>query len=963
MALPIYYFGQINTQNNTINILFQLSNVTNPAPKKYLVDVLKNTYVEIPLDRNVDLSDINNLLKTYGIRVDSDEGLLKYDPNDQAFNNDLYYKTFLTYCNPSPKLPVDLNEDRYFYKEAEAEEVSKSGLIDDSPEILILSGFKSPDDPVKFINPITGIEYDKLPIGTYYIEESKEELDERKSRLEPIKDTTITTKDQLTALIGQIPQKTIELFTKQEILKQIEDDFGKHISFNLDFINNAIRAITITGIQEEGVTLRSHNNQITTNLPNSVARGELNRRFKLVSFIRSYIDLYHDITKLGDAYCPKLYEIFYNSLTNDADKTYLRNKINSYQIGGPNSIFTSSGEVSQTKCKVQIEKLADEYIEFCHNREIKTNPKEKENALVISASMDNEKEINELIDTLIKDGVTGYYVESANNDIGETLFTKSIIGGKPQLKIYNLSLGDWDAGSGFSGNKLKNPKPTAQDRVEISFGSDNPILDLFGLINVSVNEKNNELTATFKEYTDTISGGTVYPEKIIKVTPRQKFAVNSVTKATNDMILRGVSTTTQNEKEVKPIKTDPKITINSSFQERASLISLKTWTDLIQIVIISKLMSQSKNNKILTVIYDQLCETTARIYGLGHVLRTEGKVVTYYNYNINSRKLTKELREAKTKLKTYISNNISLLQTYLQNWFNLRINSLDTIKRSYYEPVLYFVSELFMEKYTTAQTKSIVLLNNISQTDIKLIPKSLDDYIEAISSSATLLGELFDTNSKFEIAIQRIEAVGTRGNRDIFLDAYDFVKQQIVNTFSTANAIKLRAMIASTFAYVFLKYYAYDRCLSKIESVKQEVIKTIMPRVPAPNITTNYGISSAVVNRIAMYKNTNIEKSLSAIRAIPEGELIDILQGISDIQIACQYLLKKSGYRDYIVISSVNRTNINPAFAFSTIVDEVQREIQRHINAGRFFGGKKSARLSRTYKRKHNKRKTYKKRN
>ena len=164
-----------------------------------------------------------------------------------------------------------------------------------------------------------------------------------------------------------------------------------------------------------------------------------------------------------------------------------------------------------------------------------------------------------------------------------------------------------------------------------------------------------------------------------------------------------------------------------------------------------------------------------------------------------------------------------LISNNLNKWFNQRISALQYIYDNIYDPVMFFISKLFIEKYISANKKAIELLLNIEKTDIKLIPNSLDDYIESISSSATLLGDLVDYISKFNLAIEMIEKIRPRINPKDFLEIYDYVQQQITNTFGNNEPIDLRTMIATTFAFVFIKKHNYAQYTLALNGIKKEI--------------------------------------------------------------------------------------------------------------------------------------------
>jgi hypothetical protein len=970
--LPTYYYGQVELGADTINIIIQYSIQDG---KRVLIDVLKNSYIEIP-EGAPESHYITSLIGLYGITTF--EGFSQY-PNMSNTDAEMYFKTFLAQCNPEPIIPVILGQTRYFYKDTEEvdeerveiEQPGGSVVIEefadnahiyyDAPDILSIE-CKSPGTICKFINPITKEEYEKLPLETIYIEEKREEAIKRIERLVPITNASISNWESFfhssQSVFVTLWEGFQPLKITKDILTNIEVNFAKHLSFDYPFINDDIKKIVVPESANNKAVAKSLNNQFKNNTRKdngkrtNVDLERIKSRFNVVSFIRSYIDLYHDITILGKKYCPKLYQYFLATIPDSEDKAYLYHKISEIN-DGPKKIFTNSGEISQTKCKRAIDELVDEFIVFLHKENIKTNPIKKENALVMSASIENPTELNLLINELIKSGVMGFYIESANNDIGKKMLGYNIKpNGKPAFPTFNLKIGEWDAGSGFTGKKIGG----VPDNIPFY-----PKLTMFGLYNIEVTDDNRYLKVLDNNDTE-----------LFKIKGPERLSVNRITLTTDSTLLRGVTSNDDSKiKKIDTIKTEDMKEGLSPDDKKLALISLKTWTDLIQIKSISDLMSIDESPKLLTVIYDGLCESTARLYGLGHVLKTEGKVVSYYNYNINSRKLDTPKRQHKERIQNYIKNNIPNFQEYLNQWFRVRIAIIQSINISNYDPVLYFVTELFKENYEIAMNKSIELLYNIENMDIRLVPDTIVDYIEAITSSASLLGDFFDTNNKFDIAIQRIDSVGTRGDINLFIEAYDFVKQQIVNTFSTADELKLRSMIAATFAYVFLKSKKLSQYLNKLESIKKTVLHLSVLKLSKnytkPIIQRNFGVNTKYPN---MYNRDQLLTSIQRIKILKDSGKLYVndsqrLREIIDIQIACNYLLAIPHYREYIIKVSVGSTDhLIPKLAFSNIIELVGQEIHSLISpnaTGRilYFGGKK---LARTHKRKQKKRKTYKKR-
>lgn len=795
------------------------------------------------------------------------------------------------------------------------------------------------------------------PISAENLEKATEKTFDQlpQNRLLPVTFPPVTTVDSFEGQFKTYLRSYIiapdKYYTKDDILEKINETFGKHVSFKI--FNSIIEKISVEETAAEQIDQQALLNvfPLTSDL------------FILINFFRSYVDLYHDILEKGNSYCEEFATKFKARLPAGP----LLNMYNNFmkEITDRDSEFrikTDSGKINQTRCKKFVEHLTDFFIDNLP-KSISFIPKRKENAIIMSASFDNDIEMGELFKTLRADGVDKFYVESANNKIGSKLVSNG-------FSLCDLTLGKWDAGSGYSG------------AAPIIVGPAGPIIvpnipvDMFGLINVSVSPDNTKLVCA-------LSGA-----PILEVSGPTKLSVNRIMTTVGGGIIRG-----SEDADITPITTNPQITLASTSDQRLSLVSLKTWTDLIQIITISN--SQINKNginpiKILTVIYDGLCETTARMFGLGPVLKTEGKIVTYYNYNLTSRILNTGQIKIKNQLKKFILTDISgggvsgksLLHEYVKYWFNQKIETLKGINSTFYDPTIYFVTKLFIQKYTEAYKKSINILSNIESTDIKLLPNYLDEYIEAITGSAPLLGDFFDYIKIFNDAIDLVNNLTPRAPGGpsqlvfIFLNAYDTVQQQIVNTFGNSTELELRSMVATTFAYVFVKSRAHDQFFTSLDTIKTQIISNpaiISGFIIKKNIGAEKYNSANLLNRyLPLISKTNTDSP---------SEITKRLINIADIELACQVLLSlpplvsPSGviitnntsrgpvpitYKYYIKeVGERPLISLQPAFAFSNINKAVEDAIKSLQGEGKYKGGKK---LARTHKRKQKKRKTYKKR-
>lgn len=936
-----YYYGLFPIITGTLGIIIQITAL--PDGRFVIMDMFSSNWKFGSTPDDI-VSLINEIYK-----IDITTGSLHTTPD--LTNEDLQYVR--ENINPKVLLPFRIPFEsngtikfmRYFTRDLIENNLNPDEI---GPETLILTYKPSTNNigPAgwTYYDPTTTNRLYGLNIPGKYTEITKEEFNSNQKRLVVYTFPEITTEEQFDHITTQYLSGVFisdkKYYLTDDIIDTINDNFAKHTDFS--FLQN--KANTIPVPPPSG----KNKNTAVTSLLDTIPES-LSEEFNLVNFLRSYVDLYHDILEYGKDYAKIYLSKYIEELSKKgAVGIDIKDKLDK-EINEINKrIFTKTGKINQTQCKSYVEDLTSRFIEKLHIAGIKTIPKTKENAFVMSASLDNPTELNELFNTLKTDDVTRFFVESANNDIGIKLYFKN-------FKICNLNIGDWDAGSGFSGKTIR-PQPTIYN-IGPTQGLPNYHINMFNSFLVQVSDDNNAIKVSYSS-----DGGGV---QSIIISPRTKLSVNKILNTTDNVTVRGTE-----DVESGILVTAPQITPASPLIDKAGIISLKTWTDLIQIVSLSKTMSLARippnnsGNKILTVIYDGLCETTARLYGLGHVLKTEGKIITYYSYNIHSRRLGTERYNQKARVKSYITYNKPFFLKYFRLWFEQRIQTLKNINEISYNPVLYFVSELFISKYEQAAKKAEESINNIDRQEIISIPDTIQEYIESQSSSSVLLGDLQDSIAKFNLAISKIIEIGKRPSMDTFLNAYDYVQQQIVNSFNESDTIELRSMIASLFAFVYLQYPrdGASAAFTAFEAIKRKIAETFQL---SPNIRASLNILKKANTFDATYfKNIYLPR----VKGLPE-EIQSRLKNIIDIEIAIRRLKRlsityngaKITYQNYI--KDIHQGPYYPilsAFSFLSVYSTVEEKIRELIHDEKYKGGYSNYRRK-TYKHKQNKRKTHKK--
>lgn len=648
-----------------------------------------------------------------------------------------------------------------------------------------------------------------------------------------VKESSVKKSDIEESNVKEIPKKGQKKCVEVKRIARKEGDYSfKHITEYIktnfaDFEDNNIQ-LSLVNISDDEINKISIDSAEITSIEDAIYnvlvnetidkkdRLQFERFIKLHYFYRSYIDLYHDILKYGDIYCEYIYKQFLlsdffeeNSILTkqdiDADKDKFIKKIEMIK----KTIKTSGNEINQNKCKLLLEELTDQFIEYLHTMGIKWIPKKKEEARVMSIDINNQCDIDTLIEVLKDDGVDSFYVESANSGIGKKLAN---ITGKDsvtdRLDLTDIQIGSWNAGSGFSKGVLKYfieqsgggaskkrkreennneiLKDTKRQKVtKKQLRIQNKEVELFNLFRIIISNNNKKLINKYQDKYITIDNG---PDKL---------SVNAILKALGHPPIRS-SAGTKEEKNIKKlqVKTDEGGNNVKITPYNAMLVSLKTWTDLVQIITLSKSkniveQNTSKNFKTAVIISDRLCETTARMYGLGHVLLNQSNVLTYYNYDINSRKLSKDEIMSKIEMFNTIKHNKNKIITYLDKWFDEKINFLVDVINNTTDSKLYFITLLLSKSYIKRKENYKQYLDIYENTieitiDIlKQVPYTIDKLLENITETSLLMGEFQELIELFSLSLKGLDNLKPRSSTLVndFLDTYNSIKQLIVNTY------------------------------------------------------------------------------------------------------------------------------------------------------------------------------------
>ena len=555
--------------------------------------------------------------------------------------------------------------------------------------------------------------------------------------------------------------------------------------------------------------------------------------YGITEFLRSYIDIYHDFLHYGRDIINTLKKTFEDRVLNQrylsTIQDPLKSKLHRFYIKWiqkiDSTIFTSGGRVIQPACHQLIEEVADEYIKLLSDTGIKWMPNSKTNAFIGTYSLNNDCDVTNLVRQLHDDGVDEFYVESANSHIGKALQSK-------KMRVAAMDIGEWDAGSGYGSFKqgkvntvigtrsiivkASNTVKTSNKVQKKSYNLPSaPTVNLFGFVNVGV--ENDYKTIVIKNMID---------DSTVRINGEKdgytQLSLNRVATTIGLPAIRG-------EGEAKKLNTTPSVL--TPLQEQ-SVATLKTWTDYIQIKTFSFLKSIPSVPKIGMVINDKCCETSARMNGLGCVLKNEGSNVTYYSYDIDSRIMSKELLDQKRHTLLQVLGHIDALEKYVGKWFDIRISMLEQIKSLTPDPILYFSSLLFSGVYASQKEKALKEIaqlknkkTNSSKTEelkamIKGFPLSVSEWLQSITNSEGIYSDFISEIERLRAIVQK---VGDAGSRDLTeLRTYsEELKQIIVNSLGKLmkNDQQLSILVSTTLAFILFKKPKSDKYITSFKSI------------------------------------------------------------------------------------------------------------------------------------------------
>ena len=531
--------------------------------------------------------------------------------------------------------------------------------------------------------------------------------------------------------------------------------------------------------------------------------------YRVCEFLRSYIDYHHDFDdRCSDIilYIKNEFESIYFDSRNS--NTIIHKKTNEFYTHWLNVIDTpikgiksSTGTVIDSHCQFIMEAMIEDFLnikaihdavpwipstkiqgkQYTFNQNYVRDPYMKISHPVKYKKMKlaNDIEISRLIkEHLSRDGVEVIAVES-------TCTSKEMLClARPkdrdfssEIRLALLDIGKWDAGSGVLADcktiefvSTPNDVCNVSNKNQLTIGVNYqiPPIIMFGIAKVTIYDNNTRLRVSSK----------TNKEIYIEIQGPIELSV--------DLILATIERDTlriaKHKKELSKIQFIESATLQIQ-QNRQMIVSayltlLKTYTDLVQIRFLSsykplnihQMMQQSSKRiprniqvgpiKIGMVIYDKLCEITAWLYGLGHVLLTnKDRSVVYNSYDIRSIQPTPEIlnNKASALFNVYISLLISGNPSSIERVFIRDIQMCKNNIKSTIYPSEYCINTIILEstinqyrkvKTEISKIKNLKLneqLNGDKNEDIintlSYFQQTEDDWIDNMLQSDKLLNE------------------------------------------------------------------------------------------------------------------------------------------------------------------------------------------------------------------------------
>lgn len=529
------------------------------------------------------------------------------------------------------------------------------------------------------------------------------------------------------------------------------------------------------------------------------------------SFIRSYIDFYHDfeyhapgfIEYLKTKISPKFYENI--EKIGIVKKTFI-DELNAID----SNVVTKFGSVNQTACKKILKDKMEDYCKKMNELGLYWLTSNKESAFMCSVNLndsnsDKEKEIQTFKEMLKEDGIDSFYIETDKSHTAEQLLDPNL-----KLKMIFSISGKRDAGGGMSIESAYKKKKT--ENLDIIFiereytetvDKPEPRKYLKGKIggadkrslcemNTQLNSNNpNMLVSDMMFYhlldmhvNSNCKGDNIKTffdgKEVLNIESEgenaNSFSVNGLLATIGYSQLRGEG----NSPAIPQIKFGSDVNIKD---RNLAVVLLKTYTDYIQLLDVHDIKN---NNRTVFTTLDMLCEHSAMLFGLPSIL-SENNNFTYYCYDMRYHSIDEDKIKRKYSVLLVVKKYYSYFKEFVEKYFDEFKNYLKTINENHYDPSVYYSSKVLLDSLDeirgSALEKLSELVNeNITIEKIKTTPPSIKEYINQICQFSVIKSSFDNTLSLFQNLVKEIIEIKSREGNTIMYEKFSKIKQEILNS-------------------------------------------------------------------------------------------------------------------------------------------------------------------------------------
>ena len=641
-----------------------------------------------------------------------------------------------------------------------------------------------------------------------------------------------------------------EFTTSSSILNFILDAFteevfteGKNRAFKKEAYLPLVKVLLDIQTSTPSTPHRNLEDLLTTCEP-------LQNLYKVAEFLRSYIDFHHDYKYMAyNLILPVRNRFEQNILPFIGTQRIHTKKAHItlkqwYTTWIENLEHRTKGiycaeidgiwNVSETRCRELLNNLIDELLEFAQNPDNVTPDgvinwiplthmiAEVAPAFTVrSAAGSNDKydaeTVTALRSLLNSKGVTQCFAESLGNGFYDSFLAPLSKDKKTGMQNVIMPVAIWDAGSGFT---RKHNVILAIDPPLSSVANPLPIFG--GVANVAV--KQHILSCSF------------LPGETLQITGTQELGLNSILKKCNLDLLRG-SADEEKTHDLKHIVCTPP-------QILTFLPILKTWTDLVQLRVLSHLHRPGQP-KIAMCTLDICCEYSARMYGLPFVMLTSRNTVSISCYDLQAMKsfqAEQQLAKAQTLASVLLRTD---LNTLVISWFNKKLELLIRIKSYTVDPALFFGIRRFQnsfEVYKTEAKKELETIRALREALAKgnlsaikqlypllqTFPTNLNEWLHRITNSDRIRSDFDETYHPLREVMQRIKSTNDY-TMDKWLTLREKVTQLIVNACPvTIVPLRLQMYVLCVFVVAYMEKGEFLHSIESLRRLQANEMKRVL---------------------------------------------------------------------------------------------------------------------------------------